>query len=272
MVLAGSPFYTSGTFWAGAGTVAGLLGTIAVVWVTVRVANPRGRLFYSMPVATSLLNRRPDLSHELKVVYGDKKLDCPHIAQVELTSRGRRDIPREAFDDGNPIRLDVGAPIVECLSSATSPSDRPDPVCAIDGSTLLVGPSLIARRQTTVFTLLVDGPSPQLRNPQQSLIDVRLLPADPGSRPERQRMRLLAALGALIVLFIIEALTSFSASALRWILPPAIALVATIFAASVSLRHTTGGGAPPARNDVPPSGGAARGRHAGRLRHAGRER
>lgn len=178
MVLASSPFYTSGTFWAGAGTVAGLLGTIAVVWVTVRVANPKRRLFYSMPVVTSLLNRRPDLSHELKVVYGDKKLDCPHIVNIELTSRGRLDITREAFDDSQPIRLDVGTSIVECLKSTTSPPDRPEPACAISDSTLLVGPCLIGRRQTTVFTLLVDGPSPRLNKPQQSLIDVKFLPAD----------------------------------------------------------------------------------------------
>ena len=55
-----------------------------------------------------------------------------------------------------------------------SPSDRPAPACAVDGSKLLIGPSHFGSRQTTVFSLLVDGESPRIVPPQQSLVDVRI--------------------------------------------------------------------------------------------------
>jgi hypothetical protein len=93
---------------------------------------------------------------------------------VQLVSRSRRDIAREAFDEGKPLCLDLGTPIVECLQVTTSPPDRPDPAWTLDGSKLQIGPSHFGRRQTTVFSLLVDGKSPRITPPQQSLIDVRI--------------------------------------------------------------------------------------------------
>jgi hypothetical protein len=160
-------------FWPAAGIIVGLLAIVATVWVTLRAANPKRRLLYSMPVCTSMLNRQSELP-ELKVIYGAKQLESPHVVNVELASRGRTDIPRNAFDGGKPLRLDVGAPIVECLQVTMTPPDRPEPACAIDGSKLLIGPSLIGRRQTTVFSLLVDGAEPRLSPPEQSLVDVDL--------------------------------------------------------------------------------------------------
>jgi hypothetical protein len=58
VIAAEGHFYTNGTFWAGAGTVAGVVGTMAVIWVTLRVGSSKRRLLYSMPVVTPLLNER----------------------------------------------------------------------------------------------------------------------------------------------------------------------------------------------------------------------
>jgi hypothetical protein len=181
VIAAEGHFYTNGTFWAGAGTVAGVVGTMAVIWVTLRVGSSKRRLLYSMPVVTPLLNERPGMPRDVEVRRAGQLLTYPQIVNIELTSRGRRDITRDAFDGGEPLRLDVGVPIVECLQVKISPSDRPEPLCKIDGAKLLVGPSLISRRQTLVFSLLVDGPSPKLNRPPQSLIDVDLRPRDTGS-------------------------------------------------------------------------------------------
>ena len=115
---------------------------------------------------------------------------CSAPAVTELVSRGRSDIQREAFDGGEPLCLDVGVPIVECLQIKISPSDRPEPLCKVDGSKLLVGPSLIGRRQTIVFSLLIDGQDPKLNRPPQSLIDVQLRPRDAGSEPSAWRFLL----------------------------------------------------------------------------------
>lgn len=179
MTLTSGEFYTSGTFWAGAGVVAVILSTVAIAWVTLRAANPKRRLYYWMSADTPLIRRRKDLSSELKVIYGERLLDSPRVVNIELNSRGRLDISREAFDEAKPLCLDIGTSIVECVKVTTFPTDRPDPTWAIEGSKLLLGPSHIGRRQKTVFSLLVDGPSPRLVAPQQSLVDVQLRAGEP---------------------------------------------------------------------------------------------
>jgi hypothetical protein len=203
--LASAPFYTSGTFWAVAAVAVAILIGVATMWVTWISPFPKRRLLYSMPAATSMLNRQSELTDELKVIYGAKQLESPYVVNIEIASRGRADIPRDAFDGGKPLCLDIGAPIVECLQVTTTPPDRPEPMCAIDGSKLLIGPSLIGRRQTTVFSLLVDGPAPRLSPPVQSLVDVDLRPgssSEPFIRQQRQvplvsLLFLLAAAGLL---------------------------------------------------------------------------
>jgi hypothetical protein len=172
--LARAPFYNSGTFWAAVAIPVAILIGVASVWVTLRVANPKRRLYYWLVSDTPLITGRQDLSEELKVIYGHQELKSPRVVSVQLVSRGRRDIAREAFDDGKPLGLDLGTPIVECVKVTTSPQDRPHPAWTLDGSKLQIGPSHFGGRQTTVFSLLVDGESPQITPPQQSLVDVRI--------------------------------------------------------------------------------------------------
>jgi hypothetical protein len=195
MIAAGGHFYTSGTFWAGAGVAVAIVFGIAGVWAVLYSGNPKRRLLYSMPVVTPLLNDRPRMPRDVEVRHAGQLLQSPHVVNIELVSRGRSDIQREAFDGGEPLCLDVGVPIVECLQVTTSPSDRPEPLWKHDGSKLLVGPSLIGKRQSTVFSLLVDGPSPKLSRPPRSLIDVDLRPGDlgPESRIKRRRYVLAVA-------------------------------------------------------------------------------
>lgn len=188
MNLASAPFYTSGTFWAAVAVPVAILIGVATVWVTWLSPYPKRRLLYSMPVTTSMLNRQSDVSDELRVIYGTKQLDCPYVVNVQLTGKGRSDIPRDAFDGGKPLCLDVGTPIVECLQVTTTPADRPEPLWTIDSSKLLIGPSLIGKRQVTVFSLLVDGPTPHLSPPEQSLVDVDLRSAS-SSEPFIWRQR-----------------------------------------------------------------------------------
>lgn len=145
-------------------------------------------MFYSMPVVTPLLNDRPGMPRDVEVRRAGQLLTYPQIVNIHLVSRGRRDISRDAFDGSEPLCLDVGVPIVECLQVKVSPSDRAEPLCKVDGSKLFVGPSLIGRRQTMVYSLLVDGQSPKLSRPQQSLIDVDLRPGETGSESPNLRL------------------------------------------------------------------------------------
>jgi len=47
------------------------------------------------------------------------------------------------------------ASIVECLKVATKPEDCPPPELKIDGTALLIEPSLIGKRQTTVLVPVI---------------------------------------------------------------------------------------------------------------------
>jgi hypothetical protein len=195
--IADGPLYASATFWTIVSVAVAIVVGIAGVWAALRAGNLGRRLFYSMPVITPLLNQRSRLPQNIEVHRmspdgQSEVLNHPHVVNVQLTSRGRSDIAREAFDGEKPLGFDVGAPIVECLKVVTSPSDRPDPAWEIQGSKLLIKPSLIGRRQTTVFSLLVDGPSPCVNGPQQTLTDVRLVAGIPGSGlTTRQRLALI---------------------------------------------------------------------------------
>jgi hypothetical protein len=177
--IAGSHhIWDSAAFWPAAGIVVGLLAIGATVWVTLRAANPKRRLYYAWLTDTPLITGQHDLSEELKVSYGTRQLVKPRIVTVQLVSRGRRDIAREAFDDGKPVCLDLTTPIVQCVKVTTAPPDRPDPSYALDGSKLLIGPSHFGKRQTTTFSLLLDGKTPEIVRPQQSLIDVEIRQGD----------------------------------------------------------------------------------------------
>src|SRR6266496_479354 len=136
-----APFYASGTFWAGAGVLAAVLGTLAAVWVTFAVGFPRRRLYYGMRAAAPLLTAPPGMRSDLELRHrgtpagrkgGDhadadawQVLADPHVLTLELVSRGRKDIPSEAYDDHQPLRLDIGARIVEVLQATSEPATMP---------------------------------------------------------------------------------------------------------------------------------------------------
>jgi hypothetical protein len=122
---------------------------------------------------TPLITGRQAFSEELKVTYGVLELKSPRVVNLQFVSRGRRDISPEAFN-GKPVCLDLGTHIVECVKVTTSPSDRPDPEWTLEDSKLLIEPSLFGMRQKTVFSLLVDGESPRIVPPKQSMLDVRI--------------------------------------------------------------------------------------------------
>jgi hypothetical protein len=128
-----------------------MLAGIGAIWVLL-IAGPRYRLRYG-PVTSRQL---PDGSWKVG---------------IHLSSRGRRDITRDAFDEGKPILLDIGTSI-RGLEGVWSSHESVRMVNARAlGTCLLVGPGLIGRRQDLRFTVLV-GAKPTGLRCQASLIDV----------------------------------------------------------------------------------------------------
>jgi hypothetical protein len=197
MDLSDSPFYASGTFWAAAGTIVGVASIVVIALVTLRAANPRRRLWYSISSATPLVAREQDVARELVIFYRGDQLDLPHTANINLISRGRLDIPRTAFD-GQPLRLDMGAPIVAILAIVTA-RDRILPSVRSEASTLAIGPALIGKRETIMISILTDG-EPELGWLPQSLENVDIRRGEPrDSLAGRDRNRMIAIMAILLV-------------------------------------------------------------------------
>lgn len=172
MSIAGA-WYASGTFWSGAGVVAAVLGAAAAVWVTLTVGFPRRRLFYRMWAVAPLLITPANHHGDVELLYHGTCLTDPRALTIELISRGRKDIPSDAYNDGQPLQLDVGTHVVEVIQVASEPETLPPPRVSADETSLMIGPSLIGRRHRITLTVLTDGGPPSL-SCKSSLIDVQV--------------------------------------------------------------------------------------------------
>jgi hypothetical protein len=170
-------WYASGTFWTAAGVVVAVLVGVAGALVAYTVGFPRRRLLYGMPVAAAMLTAPSGVRGDLELHHRDTVLTAPHVLEIRLVSRGRKDIPSSAYDSGKPLRLDVGARIVEVLQTTSDPPSIPAPSVTVDGTSLMIGPGLISKRQKITFTVLTDGERPNLTC-QSTLIDVQVRQQD----------------------------------------------------------------------------------------------
>jgi hypothetical protein len=117
-------------------TVGSMLAGIGAVCV-VLLAEPRYRLRYGPLTSTKLQ-------------------DGSWQVGIYLSSRGRRDITRDAFDDGKPVELDIGVPIQRLASVWNSQVAVRVVNAQVKDTCLLVGPGLINRRQDLRFTVITD--------------------------------------------------------------------------------------------------------------------
>jgi hypothetical protein len=244
-------FYTSGTFWAGAGALAAFVGAVAVVWVTFVVGLPRRRLYYGIRSAAPLLTAPPGMRSDLELRHraaplagaadgdpgpgGWQVLADPRVLTIDLVSRGRRDIPSDAYDGGQPLRLDVGARIVRVLRTASSPAAEAAPPVAAGGTSLEIGPGLIRRRQEITLTVLTDGGEPALtcRSP---LIDVQVRPRTQDRGPAPALLWVAVAVAAAVVAGAFGAAAAATASAVAAAVVAVVAVVAGVPVIWASLR------------------------------------
>ena len=174
----------------------GALSAGAALWA-LRNAGPRYRLYYGLS-----RKRRDESSWEVSFY---------------LSSRGRRDITREAFDKEQPIEFDIGAPIRELTSVLSSHPTLRIVEHHYEGTRLFVGPGLISRWQDLRFTIITDS-EPVVPSCWQSLIDVQFIYTD---LPPRIRWQVVSALGFLayfIVFVIAGTIVAYSFGVKQWIL------------------------------------------------------
>jgi hypothetical protein len=198
-----SNFYTAGSFWA---AVVGTIGTVIVgvisTWYASRAA-PKRRLLYSISDPVPLL-APGGLPEGLEVRRGERKLTDPRLVEVTLTSNGRQSISSELFNQGRPMLLDLGVPIVEVLKKTTRPTEQAIPDYRVSLSTLEVGPSAFAPRQQVKFSLLVEG-DPELKL-VSNLPDVNVRRQQSGLDPKARRTIIT---GTALTVIAITALVSY---------------------------------------------------------------
>ncbi|RSS79503.1 hypothetical protein [Streptomyces sp. WAC06614] len=175
LLSASDPFYKSGTFWAAGAVVAALLVGAGTMWAALRAANPKRRIEFWMK-DTPLLRDHRTLSGHLEVLRNGSTLADPRLVRVLVRNSSRRDVASAAFDQGTPLRMNLGVPILDVLSTEVKPATAQAPPSAVDGSELRIGPGRIGRGSQVTYLLLVDG-RPTF-SCQHSLIDVTVTEAE----------------------------------------------------------------------------------------------
>lgn len=189
-----------------------LLVTITAVILQYLTSVLRRRIIYGIPVSARLVDPtvvRPDVQMRpnLHISYRDEELADPHVLEIDLTYRGRKDIRSTSFEQGQPFCIDVGIPIIELLKAIYTPEQAPLPKVEAVETALQVGPSLMRKRQVMTFVILTDGPSARLTH-ESPLADVRVRQARYQARQDadearyRARQRLLHYITWFLVLFI----------------------------------------------------------------------
>ncbi|MFC8127202.1 hypothetical protein [Streptomyces sp. NPDC057302] len=166
------PFWESGTFWAAAAAVV----AVVAVYVTHRAAHPRRRLMYAFTSDPLVQRHQREMSTRvLRVSLGDQELSDPRLVTLRLECRGTRDISSAQFENGKPIEVVLGVPILELVSMSTEPPDvHPTTFDVVDG-VLRIGPGRLGAGETVSYTVLVDG-APDQYTLRRELIDVRVRP------------------------------------------------------------------------------------------------
>jgi len=214
MTLAGQ-WYGSATMWAAVTAVLAATAIGVGAWATLRASNPRRRLLYGTTSAARLINASDMVRNTLRVTRAGTVLADPHVLVVEVRNDGRRDVASGAYDAGQPIRLDLGAPVVDVLESESTPAGIQMPTIAVSGTELHLGPSLIAKGQRIRLTVLVDGPGPQLTF-HAALVDVQVTSlADAATREARRKSHMSSAMSAMFFIFILWAIVSSLVTAWR---------------------------------------------------------
>lgn len=108
-------------------------------------------------------------------MYGEgdheRQLRQARVVRIRLTSRSVKDIPTAAFDDGAPLIVDLGTPVLAILGNER-PVQLSRQSITDEGNQVKIAPRLIKKGQTITINVLVDEiPNIEVISP---LIDVKV--------------------------------------------------------------------------------------------------
>jgi hypothetical protein len=135
------------------------------------------RLSYMVTQTPLVSAEQSEFASRVRVMYGEgqdeRQLREARTVRVRLVNRSSKDITTAMFDDGSPLVIDLGVPVVATLSEQHVGPSRP--VIDVAGSQIQLRPGKIARSEAIIIDVLVDGrPAVSADSP---LIDVDLTQA-----------------------------------------------------------------------------------------------
>lgn len=152
-------------------TLGGVLVGIATFGLQYYTSVFRQRIIIGMPVSARLID--PSVARaNLHVRYGNDDLADPHVSEVVLIYRGRRDIRAASFEEGQPFCIDLGVRIIDLLEKIFE-QEAPTPKVELQGTKLKIGPSLLRKRKGMTLIVLTDGPCTRLA-PANPFADVKV--------------------------------------------------------------------------------------------------
>jgi hypothetical protein len=180
------------------------VATLAAPFLQQFIARSRRRLDYSLDGATQILNAPSGVSSGLRVVCGDQVLENPYLYELRVVFLGRKEISTNAFDQGRPIRLRLGVPIVALLETQFTPDRLPRPKVRAVSDAIEVGPDLIRPRLEMRCAVLAEGAGADLQceNPVLGFNERRVEHQDHGVGMLQRTLGIVVA--SLVIVWIVS--------------------------------------------------------------------
>lgn len=139
-----------------------LIGAWVVYWLTVPRCRLRYALVYAIPIKSEKMENRASGSKSDEVP--PSSLSNPYQLEIQLSAHGSRDISSAAFDEGRPLILDCGVPLIaQSINVYYTPGSVLPPKTTVNGSALEVGPGLINRHHVLSYSILAEGAKESIR-------------------------------------------------------------------------------------------------------------
>ncbi|MFE7835796.1 hypothetical protein ACFU53_06910 [Streptomyces sp. NPDC057474] len=160
--------------------VALVAGVVGVLYAR-RALFPANRaISYRMDISRLLAGDAHALPGALTVNYNGEHLRDPHVVKLRLRSTGRHAVASEHYDQGRPIKFDLGRLVVLLDSPTVSAFE-------VSGSQVKYGPELMPAGQSVTLSLITEG-KPRL-SVEHYFIDTKVINETPEPSSSDRMMR-----------------------------------------------------------------------------------
>jgi hypothetical protein len=156
-----------------AGLVLTAIGLVAAV-VYARQGRRRNELVVSVKSQPMIVERDTKAGSAISLRYDDMVVGDPHLITAVLECLGPKDITSADFDQGKPLSIAFGVPMIALLRS-----DGLDVVDEYRATSIDVPPTLLPKGKTFILSAITDG-CPQVRVGAH-LIDTDVLDKKPAA-------------------------------------------------------------------------------------------